>query len=194
LSNPQGLSLPQHPSSRRSQQVVLPGRFVSDLVSHLCLTGFCAVSKTLPLPAVTEPEIATQIVKANGLCAEFSQKVFCVAAEPHTTFIRVGVDDAVQHQEVAYATAVLGRLKPGYRVLPLRSALGTRIDCCYLLVRISVGSLENLWPSPRQVWPCTRAAPISSLARTSHQEVPYHFCSTNACLRAICPRALCRCA
>ena len=54
-------------------------------------------------------------------------------------------------QEVAYETAVLGRLRRGYRVFQLRCELGTRIEQCYLLVKISFGSEPNQWPTPRQV-------------------------------------------
>ena len=54
-------------------------------------------------------------------------------------------------QEVAYETAVLGRLRHGYRVIQLRSLQGTRIELCYLLVRVSFGEELNLWPTSRQV-------------------------------------------
>eukprot|EP00966_Prymnesium_polylepis_P206445 4783363-Prymnesium_polylepis.1 len=33
----------------------------------------------------------------------------------------------------------------------MRSLLGTRIELCYLFVRISFGSTRQLWPSARQV-------------------------------------------
>ena len=81
--------------------------------------------------------------------APFAETVHCVAAEPHATFLRISVADS--GQEVAYETAVLGRLRPGYRVLQMRGLLGTRIELCYLFVRISFGSEPNLWPTPRQV-------------------------------------------
>ena len=54
-------------------------------------------------------------------------------------------------EEVAYETAVLGRLRRGYRVLLLRSSLGTRIELCYLFVHVYFGQVINLWPTPRQV-------------------------------------------
>mmetsp|Transcript_63635 Transcript_63635/g.189749 ORF Transcript_63635/g.189749 Transcript_63635/m.189749 type:complete len:299 (+) Transcript_63635:1-897(+) len=111
--------------------------------------GFCAVSKRLPLPDIVETEMVTSSVKANGLCAQFGEKIHCVAAEPHTTFLRVEVSDL--SQEVAYAIAVLGRLKPGYRVLQLRSYHGTKIELAYLFVRISFAKMRNIWPSARQV-------------------------------------------
>ena len=44
------------------------------------------------------------------------------------TIVRVVVMDG--DTEVAYETAVLGRLRRGYRVLQLRSQLGTRIELC----------------------------------------------------------------
>jgi len=110
--------------------------------------GFCAVSKTLPLPAVLDTSTTTSIVKANGLRAEFGEKIFCVAAEPHAAFLRVRVADGIH--EPAYATAVLGRIKPGNRVLQMRSPLGTRIELCFVLVRVHFDSLRNIWPSARQ--------------------------------------------
>eukprot|EP00966_Prymnesium_polylepis_P257476 5948095-Prymnesium_polylepis.1 len=74
--------------------------------------------------------------------------VHLVAAEPGATFLRIGVTDL--GQEVAFATAILGRLRRGYRVLELRNLLGTKIELCFLFVQISFGSERNLWPTPRQ--------------------------------------------
>ena len=64
-------------------------------------------------------------------------------------------------QEVAYETAVLGRLRGGYRVFRLRSMNGTRIELCYLLARISFGSEVNEWATPREL----RARSASSGAK-----------------------------
>ena len=93
-------------------------------------------------------ELKTQAVKENGLNARFGTTVHCVAAEPHATFVRVGILD--DGEEVAYEIAVLGRLRHGYRVLQMRSLLGTRISLCFLLVRISFASEANMWVSSRQ--------------------------------------------
>ena len=82
--------------------------------------------------------------------AAFDQTVHCIAAEPEATFIRVSAHDG-NRQEVAYETAVLGRLRRGYRVLQLRGLLGTRIELCYLFVKISFGDEPNDWANPRQV-------------------------------------------
>ena len=54
--------------------------------------------------------------------------------------------------EVAFETAVVGRLRRGYRVLELRSLFGTRIELCYLFVRVALGSQPHLWPSPRHMY------------------------------------------
>eukprot|EP00966_Prymnesium_polylepis_P056296 1302441-Prymnesium_polylepis.1 len=110
--------------------------------------GFCAVSSVLPLPQAVESEItlAQEDVEGRATGAVFNQQVHCVATEPHATFFRVGVSDG--GREVAYEIAVLGRLRYGYRVLQLRGALGTRIELCYLFVRISFGSEPNLWSTP----------------------------------------------
>ena len=43
----------------------------------------------------------------------------CLASEPEQTFLRVAVLDHTEDEkgtEVAFETAVLGRLRPGYRV------------------------------------------------------------------------------
>ena len=87
---------------------------------------------------------------AHARSAAFDEKVHCVAAEPHATFLRIGITDGRQG-EVAYETAVLGRLRRGYRVLQLRSVLGTRIELCYLFIKIRFGSDPNLWATPRQL-------------------------------------------
>jgi len=111
--------------------------------------GFVAFSKTLPLPQNVEPEISTAVVKGNGMNAPFGDTIHCAASEPHSTFLRIAVMD--RQQEVAYESAVLGRLKRGYRVLQLRELLGTPIELCFLFVHISFASYPHLWLSPRQV-------------------------------------------
>jgi hypothetical protein len=81
--------------------------------------------------------------------ATFDDEIHCVAAEPHATLLHLSVIDRMQ--EVATKTAVLGRLRGGYRILQLKSLLGTRIELAYLFVRISFEAEVNLWPTPRQV-------------------------------------------
>jgi len=107
--------------------------------------GFCALSHKLPLLPGAETELITDAVVCNGLNSSFNAEVHCVSAEPHTTFLRASVID--RGYEVAYETCVLGRMRHGYRVLLLRSDLGTRIECCYLLVRIRCTRKpsESLW-------------------------------------------------
>eukprot|EP00966_Prymnesium_polylepis_P020889 480873-Prymnesium_polylepis.1 len=87
--------------------------------------------------------------RGNGVNAAFDEKVHCVAAEPNHTFLRVGVSDRAQ--EVAFATMVLGRLRAGYRAIPLRGLLGTRIELAFVFVRISFQCEPNLWNTPRQL-------------------------------------------
>jgi len=111
--------------------------------------GCCAVSGHLPMPTNVETEIIVRAKGDDGINAPFGAKVHCVAAEPHATFIRVGVTDG--DHEVAYEVAVLGRLRGGYRVLRLRHALGTRIELAYLLVRVCFGSELNIWLTVRQM-------------------------------------------
>ena len=105
------------------------------------LAGFCAVTTTLPPPWNVDA-----VATAN---APFGVEFQCIAAEPYAAFLRVGIND--NGQEVAYESAVLGRLRRGYRVLQLRGLLGTRIELAYLLVKITTGSEPNKWPGSRQV-------------------------------------------
>jgi len=102
--------------------------------------GICAVSKQLPLGPNAAAEVATTAIQGNGMNATFGDKVHCVAAEPHATFLSISVTD--DGEEVAYETAVLGRLLRGYRVIQIRSALGTRIELACIFVHI-VHSTES---------------------------------------------------
>jgi len=111
--------------------------------------GFCAISGILPLPIIVNTEV-TLSHHDNGMNAPCGKMVYCVAAEPHATILRIGVKDRKQGL-VAYESAVLGRLRGGHRVFQLRSLLGTRIEICYLFVRITFGRERNLWPTPRQM-------------------------------------------
>ena len=87
----------------------------------------------------------------NGCSARFGETMaHCVAAEPHATFLRVSVSDG--GEEVAYETAVLGRLREGYRVFRLRDpSLGTRISLCYLLVHIRFSEVPHQWATAREL-------------------------------------------
>eukprot|EP00966_Prymnesium_polylepis_P255174 5895546-Prymnesium_polylepis.1 len=64
--------------------------------------GFCAISNTLPLPQSADGELQMS-PRSNGMNAEFNETAYCAAAEPHATFLRIGVID--NRQEVAYETA-----------------------------------------------------------------------------------------
>ena len=104
----------------------------------------------LPLQEPTATETSTAaVVEGNGMNAALRDTIHCVAGEPDATFLRVTVTD--NGRDIAFESAVLGRLRRGYRVFQLRGPLGTRIELCYLFARISVGSETNLWPSSRQV-------------------------------------------
>jgi hypothetical protein len=134
--------------------------------SHRCrlldiAPGFCALSTILPLEMSGETEVKTRCVLGNGMNAAFVQEVHCVAAEPDATFLRASVTDG--GLEVAYETAVLGRLRCGYRVLHLRGLLGTRIELAFLFVRVRSGLEPNMWQTPRQV--CLRMRSCFSLLR-----------------------------
>jgi len=113
--------------------------------------GLCTISTVLPVPRSVQTEIvvSANVQTDNGMNAPFGRTVHCIAAEPHATFLRVGVMDG--KQEVAYEIAVLGRLRCGYRVLMMRSLHGTRIELCCMLVHVSFGIETNLWASSRQL-------------------------------------------
>eukprot|EP00966_Prymnesium_polylepis_P044181 1024063-Prymnesium_polylepis.2 len=103
----------------------------------------------IPLPQNVGVTASTIAVESSGMNAAFAEPLHCVAAEPHSTILSITVSD--DGREVAYDTAVLGRLRRGYRVFLMRSLLGTRIECCYVFVRIGFDSMPNLWNQPRQV-------------------------------------------
>ena len=131
--------------------------------------GFCAISSTetaerrgsdlppallraaslasLPVEQTVDQWSTRATVTKNGLNATFAQTTLhCLASEANETFLRVVALDG--KEAVAYETAVLGRLRRGYRVFQMRSKLGTRIEQCYLLVKISFGSEPNHWLAP----------------------------------------------
>jgi len=104
--------------------------------------GFHAVSGSLPLTGRPHAEYRTSAVPHNGLNAPFGETVYCLAAEPQETFLRVSILDG--GLEVAFETAILGRLRRGYRVFRLRCAqTGTRIELAFLFVRISTMTETN---------------------------------------------------
>jgi len=113
--------------------------------------GFCAVSQKLPIPQVNETTHHIASVEANGMNATVGETVHCVAAEPHATFLCLRITDGNGRQEVAYESAVLGRLRRGYRIFRLRSTLGTRIELACFLVRIKFGTAPHMWTTPRQL-------------------------------------------
>eukprot|EP00966_Prymnesium_polylepis_P324031 7380144-Prymnesium_polylepis.2 len=118
---------------------------------YVLLAGSCAVCEKLPVPQRPTAEFSTSVSqKGNGLNMTFGATVHCVAAEPLATFMRIAVSGG--NQEIAYETVVLGRLRVGYRVLPLRSSVhGTRIELAYLFVCIRIGDEPNLWPTARHL-------------------------------------------
>lgn len=112
--------------------------------------GFCAVSRVLPLPQ-QNVQIETEMPGGNsGMNVTMGSEVHCFAAEPHASFLRISVIDD-RYQEVAFESAVLGRLRRGYRAFQLRSAMGTRIELAYLFVHIHFAREAHLWMSPREL-------------------------------------------
>jgi hypothetical protein len=149
------------------------------------LSGFSAVSTTLPLPQNVEHEFVTSAIYGNGMNAPLGETVHCIAAEPHATFLRIGVIDEDYRTDIAYTSAVLGRLRRGYRVLQLRNALGTRIELAYLLVHIGFSSETNFWPSPRHVRARAARKAFSACVRILLTSLSSH--------RRLCVRALSSC-
>jgi len=112
--------------------------------------GFGVVSKVLPIPHDRKVQIALS-PGDNGMNSEIGETAHCIAAEPLTTILRISVTDTESMQELAYETAVLGRLRSGYRVFQFRGPLGTRAELCYLFVRISLGEEAHMWPTAREL-------------------------------------------
>jgi hypothetical protein len=121
-----------------------------------CCTGFCAACTELRPKASHVFGIRSEVSiapKANGgMSAAIGATVHCVAVEPHATFVRVSIQD--NGQEVAYETAVLGRLRFGYRVFLLRSSFGTRIELAYLFV------LHHLWGRSEYLAVCSASTGV----------------------------------
>ena len=148
--------LPELSGTASAPNALAPARMALSFSLH-SIGGLCAVSRVLPLPKTTECEIVTdprnsdaELTFCGGLNIQFNdQHVHCIAAEPHETFLRVSVHDD-KWCDIAYEVVVLGRLRGGYRVVQLRGRLGTRIELCCLLVRISFGGMKNRHYTPRE--------------------------------------------
>eukprot|EP00966_Prymnesium_polylepis_P329241 7384978-Prymnesium_polylepis.1 len=104
--------------------------------------GFCALGDALPLPYSVQTEVSLPPAQ-SGMNVAMGKTIHLVAAEPFATILRISVSD--RGKEVAHETAVLGRLRGGYRVLQMRGPLGTRIELAFLLVKISFASETNVW-------------------------------------------------
>uniref|UniRef100_A0A7S4BY56 PI-PLC Y-box domain-containing protein n=1 Tax=Chrysotila carterae TaxID=13221 RepID=A0A7S4BY56_CHRCT len=116
--------------------------------------GFHCVSTVLPPVSGATRHLVHPLDRTSGGGGDgsgdgsfrYGQQVHCVAAEPMACVLRVAVvDDEEAGQEVAYDTVVLGAVREGYRVIHLRSMLGTRIESCYLLVHIAFSTQVNAW-------------------------------------------------
>ena len=107
-------------------------------ISLLAIGGFCRVSQDNPPTEDAGTAFSTSAAIANGLNPVFHELVHCLAAEPNETVLKLGIVDA--DVEVAFATVVLGLLRPGYRSVQLRSRHGTRIQLCSLLVHIELAN------------------------------------------------------
>lgn len=109
-------------------------------IELLPIGGICGVALELPARRLKDVHL-TQRAAENGLNACFNETVHCLAQEPTMTVLRVAVLEG--DKDVAYETCLLSSLRSGYRVLHLRSLLGTRIEGCVLFVQISRGVEPN---------------------------------------------------
>ena len=109
-------------------------------VELLPIGGICGVALELPARRLKDVHL-TRRAAENGLNSCFNETLHCLAQEPTTTVLRVAVLEG--DKDVAYETCLISSLRPGYRVLHLRSLLGTRIECAVLFVRISLGVEPN---------------------------------------------------
>ena len=88
-------------------------------------------------------------VNRNGLSPNFDGREFCAACwEPEGTFVMLTISKGARGGEVlARACAPLTALRAGYRVLPLRSSNGSRLqEGCAVLCHIStepIGTISN---------------------------------------------------
>ena len=90
-------------------------------------------------------------VHRNGLLPEWNHE-FCAACwEPELTFVMLTVSKGVPGGEVlARACAPLSAMRLGYRMLPLRSPNGSRLEeGCAVLCHISVEPIGTI-SHPRQ--------------------------------------------
>lgn len=104
--------------------------------------AFSTISLRSSTPVPISPS-QTPTVTSNGLNPTWGVTVYCLTAEPETTFLKVIVLDG--DAEIAYEVVVIGLLRPGYRCLQLRSKFGTPIDLCYVMLHISIEECENPW-------------------------------------------------
>ena len=128
--------------SGASPQLPVQGGVSSPRVSVelQAIGGTCGLALELPARRLENVHLTRRAVD-NGLNPSFDETVHCLAQEPTTTVLRVAILEG--DKDVAYETCLLSSLRPGYRVLHLRSLLGTRIEACVLFVRISHGVEPN---------------------------------------------------
>lgn len=139
--------LPEPPQA--SGGVISP----SLVVSLHAIGGYCSVStKKKASRKKSSTSFYTDAVDSNGLNAFFGHTIHLFAAEPEHTILHISVQDSNNSAaatstagmgHVAYEAVVLGTLRQGYRCIPLRSRLGTRIEMCSLLVHISMTRVAN---------------------------------------------------
>jgi hypothetical protein len=103
--------------------------------------GFSCVSRKLPPEEGATGQASSEQVDGNGFNAVFDETFHCLAAEPRETILRIAVWD--HGRMVAYETAVLSTLRGGYRSLQLRDHHGTKIELCFVAVRVDLGSVPH---------------------------------------------------
>ena len=174
MCRPWALPLPAYPVSRLSHAHVVSRAGAAVVVSPSLVVemfpigGFSCVSDiSNPSSAALRTRFQTQSVEGNGLAAHFGKKLYCLAAEPRETILRVSVMDG--DTMVAYETVVLGALRKGYRSLQLREpSSGSRISCARCSCTSTSGRRHTCGPRQRRCGStCPRSRRRISLSRHS---------------------------
>ena len=115
-------------------------------VSAHAIGGLSCVAASRPPPEGAGNVFTSALAEDNGFNANFARLntlVHCFASEPRYTILKLALLDE-DDKEVAYETAVLDVLRPGYRCFHLRSpSTGMRIGLAAVFVHLEIGDEPN---------------------------------------------------